>query len=357
MATPEQIAALYRTNFSAFVRFAFHELHPGQRLVETPHIDVLADHLARVARGEITRLIINMPPRSLKSFATSIALPAWLLGKDPTRQIMSVAGTKQLAADFEAATNALIATPRCRALFPHMKFEGRPGNLRLQHGGRRIAARVGGTLIGRGADLIVIDDPIAPAHVHEAARRNAVKKWFDSVVIQRLNEKKTGAVIVVMQRLHIEDLSGHLLGGEQPWVHLNMPAIATDDESWPLSAGRTIVRRKGEALAPNIEDRQQLFERMLDIGAYNFGAQYQQAPFEYLAPDEMRGGCFSSGDDELGCPTHLLGRVCEREIMAYELFGVGDRHPATRPRALSVEEFEQLMLRVAEYQRKLKEDT
>ena len=287
MATAEQIAALYRSNFSAFVRFAFHEMHPGQRLVEAQHIDVLADHLARVARGEITRLIINMPPRSLKSFATSIALPTWLLGKNPNRQIISVAGTKELAADFEAATKALVASSRCRALFPHLKLEGRSGDLRLPHGGRRIAATVGGTLIGRGADLIVIDDPIAPAHVHDAARRNAVKKWFDAEVIQRLNDKKTGAVIVVMQRLHVDDLAGHLLGGEQPWVHLNMPAIAMTDERWELSDGRVYLRRKGQALAPDIEGRRQLYDRMLDIGRLQFR---RAVPAGALQVHERRGG-------------------------------------------------------------------
>ncbi len=291
MATAEQFAALYRQHFPAFLRFAFHELHPGQRLVETPHIDVLADYLSRVARGEITRLIINMPPRSLKSFATSIALPTWLLGKNPGRQIMSVAGTKELAADFEAATKTLVASQRCRALFPHLKLEGRARDLHLPHGGRRIAAVVGGTLIGRGADLIVIDDPIAPSQVHDAAKRNAVKKWFDAKVIQRLNDKKTGAVIVLMQRLHVDDLSGHLLGGEQPWVHLSIPAIAVADERWKLSSGRTYLRRKGQALASAIEGRQQLYECMLDVGAYNFGAQYQQAPFEHMNDEGMRGGC------------------------------------------------------------------
>ena len=167
MATAEQITALYRQHFPAFLRFAYNELHPGQPLIETPHIDVLADHLDRVAKGEITRLIINLPPRSLKSFAASIALPVWLLGRDPTRQIMSVAGTKELAADFEAATKALAASQRCRALFPHLKLDGRSRDLHLPHGGRRVAATVGGTLIGRGANLIVIDDPIAPAHVRE----------------------------------------------------------------------------------------------------------------------------------------------------------------------------------------------
>lgn len=342
MASAEEIKALYRQHFPAFLRFAFRELHPGQKLIETPHIDVLADHLVRVSRGEITRLIINMPPRSLKSFSASIALPAWLLGRDPTRQIISVAGTKELASDFELATRELIKAPRCQAVFPHLHAEGRRGDLLLPHGGRRIAATVGGTLIGRGADLIVIDDPIAPAQVHDAARRNAVKKWFDSEVIQRLNDQATGAVIVVMQRLHLDDLSGHLLGGEQPWVHLNMPAIATDEECWKLNNGRSVVRGKGEALAPRIEDREQLLERMLDIGAYNFGAQYQQAPFKHLNNEEVRGGCFGGPDLKGGVPKIWFGRVSERSIMAYELFGIGDYHPAAPPRRLTLEEWERL---------------
>lgn len=356
MATAEQIAALYRTHFAAFLRFAFHELHPGQRLVETPHIDVLADHLARVARGNITRLIINMPPRSLKSFSASVALPAWLLGRDPTKQIISVAGTKELARDFEAATRTLVAAPRCRALFPHLTPEGRRGDLLLPHGGRRIAATVGGTLIGRGADLIVIDDPIAPAHVHDAARRNAVRKWFDAEVIQRLNDKKTGAVIVVMQRLHVNDLSGHLLGGEQPWVHLNMPAVATGDELWELSDGRSYNRLKGQALAPRIEGIRALYDRMLDIGAYNFGAQYQQAPFRYTNDEEMRGGCFAGPDDEWGFPAMWFGKVPETAIMAHEVFGIGDRNPAAPPRAMTLDEWKRYGRWTLDYQRRLGDD-
>lgn len=353
MATADQIKALYRTQFPAFLRFAFRELHPSQKLVETHHIEILADYLARVARGEITRLIINLPPRSLKSFATSIALPAWLLGKKPTMQIMSVAGTRELSGDFEAATQTLVGSARSRALFPHLTFEGRSGDLRLPHGGRRIAATVGGTLIGRGADLIVIDDPIPPSRVQEAARRNAVKKWFDAEVIQRLNDKKTGAVIVVMQRLHVDDLTGHLLGGEQPWVHLNMPAIAEVDERWELSDGRVYVRRKGQSLAPQLENRQQLFARMLDIGAYNFGAQYQQRPFLHMNDEEARGGCFAEPDDEWGFPQSSFRLVPEIRIMAHELFGVGEHHPAAPPRELSIEEWERYAVWTLDYQRRL----
>ena len=200
----------------------------------------------------------------------------------------------------------------------------------------------------------MIDDPIAPAHVHDAARRNAVKKWFDAEVIQRLNDKKTGAVIVVMQRLHVDDLAGHLLGGEQPWVHLNMPAIAMTDERWELSDGRVYLRRKGQALAPDIEGRRQLYDRMLDIGPYNFGAQYQQAPFKFMNDEEVRGGCFGGPDDEWGFPAMWFGRVPERLIMAYEVFGVGEHHPAARPRAMTREEWERYARWTTDYQRRLK---
>lgn len=361
MATAEQVQALYRAHFPAFIRFAFRELHPGQDLIDGPHLDVLADHLVQVANGDITRLIINMPPRSLKSFSASVALPTWLLGRDPTKQIMSVAGTRELAADFETTTRSLMTTPRCQALFPHLKPGGRRGDILLPQGGRRITGTVGNSLIGRGADVIVIDDPIAPAHVHDPARRNAVKKWFDSEVIQRLNDKKTGAVIVVMQRLHIDDLSGYLLGGDQlqnhpKWVHLNMPAVAVEDERWDLSDGRAFVRKKRQVMASDIEGLRALYDRMMDIGAYNFGAQYQQKPFEHMNEKEVRGGCFGGPDDKWGFPDMWFGTVPETAIMAHEVFGLGDHNPGAPAREMTEEEFERYTRWTNDYLRRLQDD-
>lgn len=352
----DQIKALYRSNFAAFMRFAFRELHPNQPLVDTWHIDVLADYLERVANGEIKRLIINLPPRCLKSHAASIALPAWMHGRNPALKIMSIAGSKELAGDFERGTRDLIKAPRCRALFPHLKPEGRSGNLYLPHGGQKISAVVGGILVGRGADLIVIDDPIAPGRVHDEPRRRAVNKWFDAEVLQRLNDKTEGAVIVVMQRLHIDDLCGHLLSGEQPWVHLNLPAIATEDEQWTLSRGKVFTRKKFEPLAPAIDSQLTLFKRMLDIGAYNFGAQYQQKPFKHLDDDECRGGMFALPDDQWGFPSFSMRRVPETHIMAYEVFGAGKFHPATPMRQMSMEEWERYAVWTMDYQRRLLED-
>lgn len=356
MATAEQIAALYRQHFPAFLRFAYNELHPGQPLVDSWHIDVVADHLERVAKGEITRLIINLPPRSLKSLSASIALPVWMLGRNPKLKIMSVAGSDALARDFDKATRELIRARRCRALFPHLDADSGRGDLHLAHGGQRISGVVGRTLVGRGADLIVVDDPIAPAHANDPARRNAVKKWFDAEVIPRLNDKARGAVVVVMQRLHQEDLCGHLLGGEQPWVHLKLPAVATRDETWRLPGGRTQARRKGEPLAPRIDNLVQLYERMLDIGAYNFGAQYQQAPFEHMNDEGMRGGGFAGPDDEWGFPTMCFGKVAETAIMAHEVFGVGEHHPARPARDMTFDEFERYSRWCEDYQRRLHDD-
>ena len=187
-------------------------------------------------------------------------------------------------------------------------------------------------------------------------RAGALNKWFDAEVIQRLNNKTKGAVIVVMQRPHHDDLCGHLLAGEQPWVHLNLPAIATADEEWKLSSGRVLTHRKGWALAPTIDGRAKLFERMLDIGAYNFGAQYQQKPFEHTNDQEARGGCFAEPDDEYGFPQFSCRVVREIKSMAYELFGVGTHHPAMPPREVTLDEWERHMIWTTDYQLRLRED-
>ena len=338
MARSEHIMALYRQHFPSFLRFAYRELHAGQSLIETPSIDVLADHLVRVARGEITRLIINMPPQSLKTHAASIALPVWMLGKDPTKKIISVAGTRNHADDLAFATRELILTDRCQGLFPHMRIDKRPGDVNLQYGGWRRAATVGSRLRGNDIDLVVVDDPVIAAHIHDPAKLNAVLQWFNGEVMQRLNDQSSGAVVIVTRRLHFDDLCGHLLRGNQTWVHLNLPAIATEDEHWVLSDGRTVDRQQGAALAPELADKQQLYHRLLDVGAYRFGAEYLQDPFEHMNPAEMRSGFFGSRDDDPNELSFWLGNVPESEIMAYEIFDMGPCHPAPPPKYFSIED-------------------
>jgi hypothetical protein len=328
----------YRTDFGAFNRFAFRELHPGQELRDNWHITLMADRLERCARGEIQRLIINIPPRSLKSHTASVAFPIWVLGRDPSKKIMAIAGTRSLVSDLGDSTDRLLRSHRLRAVFPHLGPGPKPGAMALAEGGRRIPVLASASQIGRGADIVVIDDPMSPAAAKDDATRKAANQWFDEEVIQRLNHKGTGVVIVVMQRLHPDDLTGHLLAGPEKWEHLSLPAIALEDECWTLPGGKVVERRRGEALAPDSESRDQLRVRLQQIGAANFSGQYLQDPRVYSSPDGYRRGAFFI-DSGRGYPNLVFHRVPEANYLQQEVFGDENVFAPPRPRPLTPEEW------------------
>jgi hypothetical protein len=122
-------------------------------------------------------------------------------------------------------------------------------------GGFRLATSVGGVLTGRGADFIIVDDPLKPDEALSETQRKAVNDWFDHTVYSRLNDKRTGCIIIIMQRLHEDDLVGHVLEQEN-WEHVRLPAIAQEDETHVIESPfrtRTVFRRAGEALHPERE--------------------------------------------------------------------------------------------------------
>jgi predicted phage terminase large subunit-like protein len=143
-----------------------------------------------------------------------------------------------------------------------------------------IGAGVGGVLTGRGADFIIIDDPLKPEEALSETQRQAVNEWYDHTLYSRLNDKQNGCIIIIMQRLHEDDLVGHVLEQEN-WEHVRLPAIAEEDEVHIIESRyrtRTVRRMRGEALHPEREplDILQLVRRTL--GEYNFAGQYQQSP-------------------------------------------------------------------------------
>lgn len=356
MANPEQIQAIYRSHLPAFTRFAFRELHPEVELIDSWHLDIIGDALQRVEAGEITRLIINMPPRTLKSFSASVALPVWLLGRDPTRKVLSITGTKNIAEQLDASCRALMKAPRCQALFPHLLPTEKKRDLVLPQGGGRFFNVAGGALIGRGADLIIIDDPITPALANDDKKRRDLNKWFDAEVVTRLNDQTAGAIVVVMHRLHNDDLCAHLLRGEQTWTQISIPAMSVSDESWPTpTLGKEYIRRFRNHFGPVLGGGEAIYRRLFEVGAYNFAAHYQQAPYKHMNDEEKRGGCFRS-PDEWGFPAWSFRKVPETTILAYEVFGVGDYHPAMPPRQMTMEEYERYARWTADYQRRLLED-
>jgi predicted phage terminase large subunit-like protein len=140
---------------------------------------------------------------------------------------------------------------------------------------------VGGVLTGRGADYLIIDDPLKPEEALSETQRQNVNDWFDHTLLTRLNDKREGRIIVIMQRLHEDDLMGHLLRDKE-WRVLRFPAIADCDEDYtiqnPLGHPITFRRREGSLLHPEREDRATLNALAARMGSYNFAGQYQQSP-------------------------------------------------------------------------------
>jgi hypothetical protein len=143
-----------------------------------------------VQAGEISRLLINQPPRSLKSICVSVAYVAWLLGHDPTRRIIVVSYSNEFAGELHRQFRMIIDAPWYRALFPAMRPARDSGSeLVTTAGGGRYATSIGGTLTGRGADLIIVDDPLkAEEAISEPARKRAID-WFGGTLVSRLNDK------------------------------------------------------------------------------------------------------------------------------------------------------------------------
>jgi hypothetical protein len=147
--------------------------------------------------------------------------------------------------------------------------------------GYRLSTSVGGALHGRGADYIIIDDPLKPDDALSHTQRTSVNNWFDNTLYRRLNDKKTGRIMIIMRRLHEDDLVGHVLGLGEPWTVIRFPAIADQDETHTIQTPygiRRFHRRAGEPLHPEREPLELLNHTREVLGQYNFSGQYQQDP-------------------------------------------------------------------------------
>jgi predicted phage terminase large subunit-like protein len=273
--------ALLRADFRPFLEKVFSTLSPGQTFIPAWHLEAIAWQLERIRRGEIRRLIINMPPRSLKSITASVAFPAFVLGHDPSRRIICVSYSGDLAKKHANDFRAVLESPWYRITFPTTRigpYKNTETEIELTARGFRLATSVGGTLTGRGGDIIIIDDPLKPDDAFSESKRSGANQWFANTLLSRLDDKRTGAIVVVMQRVHMDDLTGFLLGQSDEWTVLSLPAIAEFEETIPLGDGRAHRRALGEALSSEREPVHVLEALKLQIGSDAFSAQYQQAP-------------------------------------------------------------------------------
>ena len=261
-----------------FLKFVFLVLNPGRRFEPNWHLETLAASLHQIRDGEVTNLLVNAPPRSLKSMTISVAFVAWSLGLNPTLRFMCVSYGEELAHKLARDCRKVMQHPRYRAAFPDTRLSRLAQNdFETTAGGGRLSDSIAGGLTGRGADIVIVDDPIKPDDARSETMRITTEKLYRETLSSRLDSKTKGIFVVVMQRLHEEDLSGTLLKTGD-WSHLCLPAITPCTREMPLLYGNSHLWRLGEALDETREPLEVLERQRRLMRDAAFSAQYLQAP-------------------------------------------------------------------------------
>lgn len=265
----------------AFIKKSFYTLSPADALLNNWHVSLLCETLEQIWNGNIKRLIICMPPRHLKSVCISTAFPAWVIGMMPTKKVIVASYALPLAEKLSVDTKSLMETSWYKENFPNVSWSKSVKSKRkfmTQDGGFRLAASVNGSLTGEGGDILIADDPQKPLDILNKKYRERTHSWFLNTFLSRLNNKKKGVVILVMQRLHVDDLVGRLtqntiddllMQKRCGWHILNLSAIATHTDAF---------RSNGEPLSTKTENLETLAKIKEQMGEMFFNAQYQQSP-------------------------------------------------------------------------------
>jgi predicted phage terminase large subunit-like protein len=267
--------AAVHTDFLLFAREAFKSLNDGEKLTRDPYIKLIASELMDVADGKTKRLLINLPPRHGKTFLASIALSAWVLAHYPSQKIMVLTHAEHLAEEIAYLVREIMDSRWFKLAFTTRLAANRKKVLdfKTTAGGGLYAASLGGSITGRGADLIIVDDPVDIDDADDTDEHDRVKELLDTKVDSRLNNQKKGRRVIIAHRLNKNDLSGHVLdrGG---WKHLCLPLIALSPETYQTEYGPW-HRKEGELLRPDAytpEIIRELEQRAL------FHSIYQQDP-------------------------------------------------------------------------------
>lgn len=272
-----QIAA--RGSFYVFAAKAFGLVEPGTNFELSWHLECISEFLEAVHRGEIRRLIINMPPRTLKSYMVARAFPAWVMGKDPDTKFIVSSYGHEVAEQNSMACRRIMKDPWYLDTFQTTRINAeldRNTHFETTKAGQYYAASALSPVTGIGAEIIILDDPIKPMEAGSDTIRNSTNENIRTTFFSRFNDKRTGKFILVMQRVHEEDPTGNLLkdGG---WVHLKLPAeahgditIELGDKSWSM--------KPGDLLMPSRLSTEILAQTRLDMSEYHYVGQYLQEP-------------------------------------------------------------------------------
>jgi predicted phage terminase large subunit-like protein len=289
MTVEQQLRLQYRTQLEAspsnFFREAWPVLEPGTRLADSWHYDYVGEHLESVYRGEIRRLIINVPPRTAKTDAVTICWPAQCWGRNPTLRFLCASYSMDLSRDHSIKRRTLMESEWYRTTWPNVQFSrdtNRQDQYRNLNEGEMIATSVGlsGTT-GRGANILILDDGMSADQAKSDTYRKTAHSWYVNTFTRRLNDPANGAIVVVEQRTHDDDITGWLLKNEPgQWTHVVIPLQEETTKTYTYPRSGTVHERmEGDVLQPTRFPPSVIASRKIHVRT--FATQDQQKP----APD------------------------------------------------------------------------
>lgn len=265
-----------------FFNRAWTILEPESPLLLNWHHELIVEYLTACYARDIKRLIINIPPRYTKSNLVSVCFPAWAWISQPHLRFMFSSYSQSLSTKHSVDRRTLIESDWYQRGYSEKFQLAKDQNVKTEFQNDKRGVMLGtsmlGSATGKGANFIVIDDPHNPKGAESDVQRQSVLDAFDRTFSNRLNNKERDVIIVVMQRLHENDLTGHLLakGG---WEHLKIPGVEHERKTYKYPVtGKTLERSPGEILHESRESSSQIEDQKRSLGTYGFSGQYQQNP-------------------------------------------------------------------------------
>jgi predicted phage terminase large subunit-like protein len=276
-------AQLCEEKLRTYVENAWPILEPNRPFKANWHHDYICEYLEAVYRREITRLIINIPPRCTKSLIVSVFFPTWVWTMAPGHQFLTLSHTDRLALRDAVKSRMLMNSAwyqaRWGSKFKMRDDQNTKSRYETDRNGHRIAQSITGKVTGEGGDTIIIDDPHDAEEIESDAERSNVTEAFDGSIITRLNDQADGAIVLIMQRLHEADLAGHLLRSQdEHWEHLCLPMQYEGPRYVSVLGLGDPRKEEGELLDPNRFPLSTVNSLKSRLGTYKASGQLQQRP-------------------------------------------------------------------------------
>lgn len=320
--TAEQTRQRCQT-LSGFVREAWHVLEPSNPYIHGWHVDAICEHLEAITNGDITRLLINVPPGTMKSLLAGVFWPAWEWGPvgRPSTRIIGSSYSEDYAKRDNRRMRDLVTSDWYQALWPTELV--RAGEMAFSNTATGFRQGVPfSRLTGGRGDRVIIDDPHSVDGAESEAERTATIRTFRESVPTRLNNPEKSAIVVIMQRLHEQDVSGTILSLKLGYEHLMLPMEFEPERKCVTSIGFEDPRRQeGELLFPERFPREVVERDKIPMGSYAVAGQFQQRP------TPRSGGMFQRGDFEI---VNALPAKVRRRVRAWD-FAASKPKPGKQP--------------------------